>query len=53
MFKRGYIWRVGNVERISIWKDPWIPSSPNMKVITLRGTTIYNRVADLIDLVTE
>jgi hypothetical protein len=24
-FKRGYIWRVGNDERINIWTDPWIP----------------------------
>jgi hypothetical protein len=24
VFKRGFIWRVGNGELINIWDDPWI-----------------------------
>ena len=36
-FKRGCIWRIGNGDSVDIWKDPWIPSSPNRKIMTPRG----------------
>jgi hypothetical protein len=52
-FKRGYVWRVGNGEKINIWQDPWIPSSPNRKIITPRGASIYTKVSELIDPVSE
>jgi hypothetical protein len=51
-FKRGYIWRVGNGERINIWTDPWIPSSPDRKVISARGAALLSKVSDLIDPIT-
>jgi hypothetical protein len=51
-FKRGCIWRVGSGESIEIWKDPWIPGSPDRKVVTPRGACILNKVADLIDPIT-
>jgi hypothetical protein len=51
--KRGLIWRVGTGEKINIWRDPWIPSSPSRTVIPPRGATIYTKVSDLIDPVTE
>lgn len=50
-FKKGYIWRVGSGEDIKIWSDPWIPSSPDRKVITPRGQTILTKVCELIDQV--
>ena len=34
---------------MNIWSDPWIPSSPDRKVITPRGQTILTRVCELID----
>jgi hypothetical protein len=40
-FKRGCIWRVGNGEKINIWSDPWIPSSPDRKIMASRGSIIY------------
>jgi hypothetical protein len=49
-FKRGYVWRVGNGEKINIWQDP---SSPNGKIITPRGAVVYTKVSDLIDPITE
>jgi hypothetical protein len=52
-FKRGYIWRVGNGEKINIWSAPWIPSSPDRKVISPRSGAVYTRVSDLIEPITE
>jgi hypothetical protein len=51
-FKRGYLWRVGDGERINIWLDPWIPSSPDRRVISVRGNTVLNKVSDLISPIT-
>jgi hypothetical protein len=47
--KRGYIWRVGNGEKINIWNDPWIHSSPNRRVLSPRQGDVYTMVSDLID----
>jgi hypothetical protein len=48
-FKKGCIWRVGDGSKIDIWKDNWIPSSHNLKIMTPRGTNIITRVSDLIN----
>jgi hypothetical protein len=40
---------VGDGENINIWQDPWIPSSHDRKVTTLRGNTVYTKVCQLID----
>jgi hypothetical protein len=48
-FKRGYIWRVGDGEKINIWTDPWIPSSPNKRIISSRGGAVYTKVSELIN----
>jgi hypothetical protein len=47
-FKRGYIWRVGNREKINIYNDLWIPSSPDRKIISLRGEGNATFVSELI-----
>lgn len=49
LIRRGHIWRVGNGEKINIWKDAWIPQSPTKKVLTNRGSHLLSRVSDLID----
>ncbi|XP_071674470.1 uncharacterized protein [Lolium perenne] len=48
-FKKGHIWRVGDGSNISIWDDPWIPSSPTRRVATRRGNIVLTKVSDLID----
>jgi hypothetical protein len=52
-FKRGYVWRVGTGENIDIWRDPWIPTSPNLRILSPRGNTIYTKVSELIDPIIE
>jgi hypothetical protein len=47
-FKRGCIWRVGSGENIKIRSDPWVPVSPNRKIISPRGDCILTRVSELI-----
>jgi hypothetical protein len=36
-FRRGYI-----------WEDPWIPSSPTRRIISVRGVAVYTKVSELI-----
>ena len=47
--KHGYIWRVGNGQKIDIWEDAWIPNCANRKVITPKGQHLLSKVSDLID----
>ena len=47
--RRGYIWRIGDGEKVNIWEDSWIPQSPTRKVLTIRGNNLITRVCDLID----
>jgi hypothetical protein len=47
-FNRGYIWRVGTGESINIWAYPWIPSSPDGRVISPRARAIYTKISELI-----
>ena len=37
MFKRGYIWRIGDGNDVNIWTDPWVPASLDRKVVTKSG----------------
>lgn len=48
-FKLGYIWRIGTGETVNIWNDPWVPASPDRKVISGRGQSILTSVNELID----
>ena len=45
----GYIWRVGNGQKIDIWEDAWIPNFANIKVITPKGQHLLSKVSDFID----
>jgi hypothetical protein len=48
-FKRGYVWRVGNGDKINICQDSWITSSPNRKILTPRGAALYIKVSDIVN----
>ena len=50
--KHGYIWRVGDGEKINIWRDAWIPNSPSRMIIAPRGNQLLSKVSDLIDSAT-
>ena len=47
--KRGYIWPMGDSEKINIWEDPWVPSSPNRSIVTRRGNIVLTKLSELID----
>ena len=48
--KRGTRWRVGNVDRIYIWEDKWLPTPTTYKFISpLKQFDDYPRVSALID----
>lgn len=52
-FKRGHIWGLGDGSSITIWDDPWIPSSPNRRVMTTRENIVLTRFSELIDAETK
>jgi hypothetical protein len=49
ILRKGGLWKVGNGESINIWNDPWIPTSPNRKVVTPRGLVLLTKVNQLLD----
>ena len=53
LLKEGVIWRVGNGDGIRIWDDPWLPRGITRRVITPRNGSILQKVADLINPITE
>jgi hypothetical protein len=46
--KRGYIWRIGGGDKVNIWQDPWIPSSPSRRIISQRVSATVSKVSELI-----
>ena len=47
--QQGLIKRVVNGESISVWNDPWIPTSNTLKPMGRLGNDPIDRVAELID----
>ena len=54
VIQKGAIWRVGDVKKIRIWRDNWVPSKSSAKITTLvlYGQETSN-VEVLINLVTK
>jgi hypothetical protein len=48
LLKQGVIWRVGNGANIRVWRDPWIPGTPNYKPISVKGRCRYRWVSDFL-----
>ncbi|KAL0014364.1 hypothetical protein SO802_001433 [Lithocarpus litseifolius] len=47
---RGTRWILGNVERVNIWQDKWIPTPKFFKVVSLRSLVLeLEMVSSLID----
>lgn len=50
ILKKGIIWRVGNGTQIRIWRDPWIPMEPSLRVTTRQGRCKLRWVSELFDI---
>lgn len=47
---KGSRWRVGNGDKISVWKDNWVPSIPGFKPMVWQLDTDFQaKVSELID----
>jgi hypothetical protein len=50
LFKEGLVWRVGNGDKIRIWKDKWLPQNVAFHDLSPRaGLSNDARVADVIN----
>jgi hypothetical protein len=48
LLKQGLLWRVGNGEKINIWRDRWLPRDFNMTPIAGKTNTRIRRVNQLV-----
>ena len=51
VLEKWVVWRIGNGDRVNIWKDPWMPRGTTGRLITPRGSNLLSRVSELIDTV--
>lgn len=49
LLKKGVIWRVGSGTGIRIWRSPWVPRTPSLRVLGKARPCRLTWVADLID----
>jgi len=50
VLKEGCYWKIGSGSQVKIWRDRWLPKSPNHKIVTLpQGLDIEATVHELID----
>lgn len=54
LLKKGICWEVGNGENIDFWKDPWIPTLRNFKLISIQPKECrIKKVKDVINPITK
>jgi hypothetical protein len=53
LVKAGMVQRIGNGNNVNIWDDSWLPRGITRRVITPRNGSILQKVADLINPITE
>jgi hypothetical protein len=49
LLKKGLVWRIGNGEKVRIWRDSWLPRSSYGKILSPKGRCRLRRVSELID----
>lgn len=49
LLKKDIIWRIGNGQKVRIWRDPWLPRNFSRRPITRRGRCRLKWVSELLD----
>lgn len=49
LLKEGLVWRVGDGSKIKVWEDPWLPEGDTRRPRAVRGSSVVEMVADLIN----
>ena len=49
LLKRGTIWRIGDGNSVTTWRDPWIPRRYDFRPITPERNCQFNRVSAFLD----
>ena len=50
LLKQGIICRVGNGSQIRIWREPWIPRAPSLKITSRKGRCRLRWVSELLNI---
>jgi hypothetical protein len=48
LLKKGIIWRVSSGTKVQIWRDPWIPRPPSLKISLRKGRSRLRWVSQLM-----
>jgi hypothetical protein len=47
LLKEGLIWRIGNGEKVNLWRDNWIPRDFNLKIRAGKSNSRAHKVNQL------
>jgi hypothetical protein len=49
LVNKGVIWRIRSGAKVNIWRDPWIPRPPSLKIMLRKGRSRLRWVSQLME----